>query len=520
MGRTSNVYYLEADGDLLATVAVLPEADGKFPTAVFRTPYQSDHVGMTDGELADWAEREFAAWTDAGYAVVFQDCRGCGKSTGDSMPIVYERRDSRALYDWIREQPFYNGQLFLRGRSYTSYVHMAAAPFGGDVKGAVFEVMDPELYNWHYLNGIYRMNLYGDWQVGQYKKKSEIEKNYSRDSFRILPLADYTRSVFGEPIEDYDLILAHPDRGDPFWDTPYGGSGSRNALKKVKFPALLTTGFFDIFFGGILKAWRGMDGDTRARCALVIGPYDHADGSDGVPITFPDGSVFGRFPGFEIRWINYARGVGAAPFRPGKVTYYELFSDVGWRTDDLPEPERSVTFALGEGVRSYVYDPADPTPARGGLSHNFGGTYFLDPPGARDDVLSFYTPPFGEDVRVGGEMTARLTVRSDCEDTCFYVRVAIEKEEGDYALRDDITKISNFVPDYVPGDDAALDFTFDDCRFVIRRGERLRVDVSSAAFPQFVPHTNFRGLFSAQRASRPAKNSVDCAKSSLTVPIL
>ncbi|MBQ7474384.1 MAG: CocE/NonD family hydrolase [Clostridia bacterium] len=508
MGRTSDVYYLPADGDLLATVAALPEAGGKFPAVIFRTPYQSDHVGMTDGELAAWAAREYAGWLDAGYAVVFQDCRGCGKSTGDSMPIVYERRDSRALYDWVRKQPFYNGEIYLIGRSYTSYVHMASAPFADDVRGAVFEVMDPELYNWHYLNGIYRMNLYGDWQVGQYKKKSGKEKNYTRDSFRLLPLTDYTRTVFGEPIEDYDLILTHPDRSDPFWDTPYGGSGSRDALKNAGFPVLQTTAFFDIFFGGVLKAWRDMDPGTRARSALVIGPYDHADGSDGVPITFPDGSVFGRFPGFERGWMNYARGVGKAPFEPGKVTYYELFSDEGWRSDDLPEPGRSVTFTLGGGERSYIYDPADPTPAKGGLSHNFGGTYFLDPPGSRSDVLTFRTPPFGEDVHAGGNMTARLAVRSDCEDTCFYVRVAIEKKEGDFTLRDDITQVSNFVPRYVPGDVARLDFTFDLCRFVIRRGERLRVDVSSAAFPQFVPHTNFRGLFSKQTKARPATNTV------------
>ncbi|MBR7032860.1 MAG: CocE/NonD family hydrolase [Clostridia bacterium] len=508
MGRTSNVYYLSAENDLLATVAALPGENGKFPTVVFRTPYQREHVGMTDGELAGWTLGAYAEWLDAGYAVVYQDCRGCGKSTGESMPIVYERLDSRSLYDWIRSRPFYNGEIFFRGRSYTSYVHMAAAPYKDDVKGAVFEVMDPELYNWHYLNGIYRMNLYGDWQVGQYRKKSGIKANYSRDSFRILPLTDYTRTVFGEPIEDYDLILTHPDRSDPFWDTPYGGSGSRDALKSVRFPTLLTTGFFDTFFGGIVNAWRGMEPETRAKCALVIGPYDHSDGDDGQPLYFPDGSIFGKFPGFEVEWINYARGVGRPPFKPGKVTYYELFSDTGWQTDDLDDPEKSVTFTLGEGERSYVYDPDDPTPAKGGLSHNFGGTYFLDPPGSRSDVLTFYTPPFGEEIHAGGNMIAKLKVKSDCEDTCFYLRVAIEKKEGDYVLRDDINQISNFAPDYTPGEEIDMDFTFDLCRFVIKKGERLRVDVSSAAFPQFVPHTNCRGLFSEQTKSRPATNTV------------
>ena len=116
-------------------------------------------------------------------------------------------------------------------------------------------------------------------------------------------------------------------------------------------------------------------------------------------------------------------------------------------------------------------------------------------------------------------MTARLTVRSTAEDTCFYVRTSLVTEEGDYGLRDDITKLSNVAPDYVPGDTAVLDFTFDEIALLVRKGQKLRIDVSSSAFPHYVRHTNRRGPFSEQTTAVPADNTVVLGESSLTLPV-
>lgn len=66
-------------------------------------------------------------------------------------------------------------------------------------------------------------------------------------------------------------------------------------------------------------------------------------------------------------------------------------------------------------------------------------------------------------------MKARVLVKSDCEDTCFYVRFNIAKKEGDYGLRDDITKISNFDQSYQPNTEIALDFTFDEIAFQVKK---------------------------------------------------
>jgi len=99
------------------------------------------------------------------------------------------------------------------------------------------------------------------------------------------------------------------------------------------------------------------------------------------------------------------------------------------------------------------------------------------------------------------------------------VRVSLVRAEGDYGLRDDIQQISNVCPDYVPGNDVVLDFVFDEHSFVIHPGEKLRVDVSSSAWPHYVPHTNNRGLFSEQTTARVADNTVICSDSALVTPV-
>ena len=114
-------------------------------------------------------------------------------------------------------------------------------------------------------------------------------------------------------------------------------------------------------------------------------------------------------------------------------------------------------------------------------------------------------------------MTARLRVRSDCEDTCFYIRLSLSKDEGWYGLRDDINQISNFAPDYIPGEEIDMDFTFDEHAFVVKKGEKLRIDVTSSAHPLFVPHTNNKGLFTVQDKALIANNTVVLDESSLTI---
>ena len=264
--------------------------------------------------------------------------------------------------------------------------------------------------------------------------------------------------------------------------------------------------------------WKNMDPESRGGSALVISPYDHGDNPTSDGITFPNGrrvEAFGE--DYEIDWLDYIRGKSAVPFVPGKVTYYRLFENT-WQTDTFAPGEKTLRIRLGEEEKSFVYNPYDPPEFKGGLSRAFGGAVFQDPPNSRHDIISLYTEPFGQDTFVKGKMSARLRVKSDCEDTCFYIRVSIAKAEGDFGLRDDITSLSWALGDYTPGTEVTLDFDFDEHAFLIRRGEKLRIDIASADNAHYVRHTNQKGLYSAQSTGKIARNTVYLQDSVLCLP--
>ena len=515
--------YVESEGEKLFTVVSLPEQHGTFPIVIARSPYVDHTFGLTAEQVLDQVSTAHSGWNEAGYAVVFQHCRGRGLSSGDCIPYIHEREDGLALQNWVRKQPFYGGELYLHGGSYCCTVHYVTAPFANDIKGAVMEVMDTERYNCNYRNGFYKMGLHGGWYVDMYKKnrvlRGEMTKAFTPDSYKTLPLIDFSPTVFGERDEYFDAILMHPDRRDPFWnDTRIGGNDARDAVQHAHIPLLLTTGWYDIFTGGIFEMWKRLDNATKSQSALLVHPYAHSGAKADQPVSFPNGEIAEQFGDVARSWFDAIRGKAEFPVTQGQVTYYEMYGE-RWRTDDFSPTTSTRTMTLGKGAQTYTYNPYAPASFAGGLSANFGGTAWQEPPHRRQDILTVFTEPFTEDPVIKGQMSARLCVRSDCEDTCFYVRISLVKDDGDLGLRDDITAVSNVSPAYHPGEDVMLDFTFDDHAFAVKAGEKLRIDISSSAYGLYVPHTNQRGAFALQTTADIAHNTVVLAKSTLTLPL-
>lgn len=508
--------YLTVENAELFTVVCMPEEKGSFPTVIFRSPYVDAAEKLTEEEVVEQIAETHKSFIEKGYAVVYQHCRGRGKSSGDCVPYIYEREDGLALQQWVREQSFYNGEIYLCGGSYTSSVHFVTAPFAEDIRGAILNVQDCERYNCNYRNGFYKLGLHGSWYVGMYKKKSILVKNYVSETYHTLPLSDFSKTVFGEQAKDFDEILKHPNKNDEFWQTRYGGGEAHNAIKHANIPILLTTGFYDLYTGGVFDMWNGMDEQTKAKSALIVHPYDHCCNPNGQPVQFESATLWERFGDYQVKWLNAIRNNEEPFVEKGKITYYNLFGNE-WQTDDFKQPKESKTFIFGQGEKSYVYNPYAPASFKGGLSANFGGTAWQDEPNSRYDIVSVFTPEFEEDTFIKGKMKAKLFVKSDCEDTCFYMRISLVKEQGYYGLRDDINQISNFKMDYKPNEEIEMDFSFDEHAFVAKKGERLRIDISSSAFPLYVRHTNNKGLFSEQRTAKIAHNTVILNRSHLTI---
>ena len=511
------VYY-EFEGARFFNAVLKPEKEGKFPVILFRTPYVDAYEDAEESKAVEDEHANFLPFVNAGFAVILQHCRGRGKSGGDCIPYIHEREDSNAMLDWVRTLPFYNGSIYLKGSSYCTSVWYAAAPYAGDIKGALFSVQISDRYPVCYTNGILKKELHGSWYVRMYKAKSHLEKHYTGDTLDRLPLTGVTKEIFGEYADDFEELIRHPDPKDGFWSTRYGGGETKDAEKKAHFPMLFASSWFDIYTGGMFALWDGLPEENKARSAFVVSAYNHGDSESSSPIKFPNGSRNEQFPLWEVAWFSYLEHGGDSPFPLGQVTYYTLFENV-WRTDARLGFSAVLKLPLGDGVAEYDYDPAKAPGFAGGLSRNFGGAAYQDKPGSRDDIVTVYTAPFTNETVIRGRMRAKLTVSTDCEDTCFLVRVSIEKPGGDYGLRDDITSVLFQHPGYTPGSTTELDFVFDEISLKIVAGERLRIDLASADKTHYVRHTNRKGLFSAQTEARVAHNRIDLSESFLVLPI-
>ena len=71
----------------------------------------------------------------------------------------------------------------------------------------------------------------------------------------------------------------------------------------------------------------------------------------------------------------------------------------------------------------------------------------------------------------------------------------------------------------MPGDAVELNFYFDEYAFLLRRGERLQVDIASTNDNGYVPHTNQQGAYSLQTDTEIAVNTVWLGQSFLELPI-
>jgi len=510
--------YLESDGYRLFTAILKPSEEGKFPTVIMRNPYLEMYENSTEQEVLDVYRKDYEHWINRGYAVVYQHCRGEGKSEGEFIPFIYENTDGRNLQEWIRHQNFYNGEMYLVGGSYTNIVHVETAPFADDIKGIIISVNDCNRYNMIYRNGVFKRGLFGGWYIDMYKSKSHMKKNRSDKMFEIVPFKDLPETVFGEKDEYMLQFIKNPDPKSDFWNTMLGGVHIKEAVRNENVPVLLHTAFNDIFLGGNFDMWDSLTDTLKAKSAFLLSPYDHGDVCSEFGYHFENGTCREQFGNdFQIDWIDYLRGKREAPFEPGKVTYFRSFEN-GWTTDEFERGKNKIDITVGEGEASYKYDPDNAPGFAGGLSCNFGGSLYQKEPYQRDDIITVYTDEFSEDVFVKGKMKAKLKVKSDCEDTAFYVRVSLTKDGKDLGIRDDIRTLCFELGDYEPNSEVTLDFTFDDHAFLIRKGEKLRIDITSADRIHYVPHTNTKGPYYECTQKKIANNTVYLSESVLTLP--
>ena len=139
------------DGVTLYADVYRPDAPGKFPVLLIRTPYNKGR------EPGPYTERQY--FGSRGYVVVVQDTRGRFSSGGKFYPFIHEGRDGYDAIEWAHKLPWCNGIVGTVAQSYPALVQYFAASERPPHLQAMCPVSGPVTYfeNWIYRRGVFEL---------------------------------------------------------------------------------------------------------------------------------------------------------------------------------------------------------------------------------------------------------------------------------------------------------------------------------------------------------------------------
>lgn len=437
------------DGVKLSADVLRPSAEGRFPTLVYRTPYDRKRESEDDVVQAALA---------AGYAVVLVDVRGRYDSGGAFTPYRHEGPDGYDTIEWAAAQAWSTGEIGTFGLSYPGAVQwLAAVESPPHLKAMVPAMTYSTPRNFFYAGGAWDLSwLPWIWnniapdarakaglpgpRTGR-EARAEWKRLQATLPYR-LPLTDVPE--LRAPAPFYFDWLAHRP-GDAWWDW----AEVRGRYGKVGAAVLNISGWHDEAYGpegamtnflGLLEARRG-ERDPRAQ--IILGPWVHGgEGEDrsGDRVFGPQARLaYGaEIVRFMDRWV---RGIENGVDRGPRVRAF-VMGENAWRTGDtLPLPvTKPLSLYLVDGGRLAREAPSGASASSAFLSDPARPVVdpYADAPGAHDyralarrpDVLVFETEPLAEGLRVVGVIETEIYLSADAPDADLWVKLEDVAPDG------------------------------------------------------------------------------------------
>ncbi|MGH9558772.1 MAG: CocE/NonD family hydrolase, partial [Bryobacteraceae bacterium] len=148
------------DGVMLSADIYRPDAPGKFPSLIERTPYSNN----APEEITD------SKWyASRGYVIVNVDVRGRYDSDGRFYPYRNEANDGYDTDEWVAKQPWSNGKLGTLGGSYLGYTTLTQAIRANPhLMSMATEVTSSNIYTgWVYVDGAFHMGFALPWGAAE-----------------------------------------------------------------------------------------------------------------------------------------------------------------------------------------------------------------------------------------------------------------------------------------------------------------------------------------------------------------
>ena len=491
--REENIRVPLADGLTLATDLYRPQASGRHPTVLIRTPYGRANL-LTHFTAQRLAER--------GYNVVCQDVRGRFDSDGEFEPYVHEAADGQTTIEWIVQQPWSDGQVAMWGQSYVGYVQWAAAAAATASPTPHLKALVPTITMAHLgydgqrpltldrtlrwlllLDAMENAELSALERLGR-TLRADVQDRAIAPGWSHLPLATADEAVFGKPIPLYRTWVAHNQPDSAYWTAV----DHRPKVKDITIPVHLVAGWYDIFLDGQLADYTALR-EAGREPYLTIGPWTHIESggrweSLRVAIDWFDAHLKGRRQRLPAKPVRlYVMGAGewrdydAWPV-PASLTPYYLQAQARLSPDLPPADSPS---------EHYRYDPADPTPNVGGpLLSSRAGPKDNRQLEARADVLTYTTLPLAQAVEVIGPVKLALFARSSREYTDFFGRLCDVYPDGrSINVCDGLFRVEPGRGERQADGSLYLEVDMTATAYRFRQGHSIRLQVSSGAHPRY-----------------------------------
>ena len=505
------------DGVLLSADIYLPKACGPFPTVLIRTPY-SNNVDVVIEKGRHLANN--------GYACVIQDIRGRWDSDGEYYPFHSDVEDGYDTQEWVGKQEWSTGKIGMSGASYLGITQWLSAPLRSEsLKCIAPRVICGDFYSYLvHPGGAFMLNVMATWGMRTNGRTAQsIDYQEWTELFRTLPVIEMDE-VGGRNLRFWKDWLKHGSYDD-YWAT----INVEERWDEIDVPALNFGGWYDLYaqstfinFNGMRQ--HGMTPQAR-QSKLIMGPWPHqlSMSTKTGDIDFGVGSMV-DLDALDIRWFDYwLKGIDNGildepPLRIFIMGINEWRDEHEWplaRTDWQKwylHSGGSANSVMGNGVLSpqelsdqqpdsYIYDPQFPVQTIGGnncCSPDIvaWGPYDQRPVEARNDVLCYTSAPLEEDLEVTGPITLVLYASTDGLDTDWTAKLSDVSPDG-YSknLCDGIIR-ARFREGFeepvllTPNEVYRYEIDVSVTGNVFKRGNRIRVDVSSSNFPRFDRNMN------------------------------
>jgi uncharacterized protein len=513
------------DGVVLRADIYRPQAEGKFPVLLQRTPYD---------------RRNFAIGlkgASRGYVVILQDVRGRYGSQGEFYTFKNEMNDGYDTIEWAAALPYSNGNVGMFGGSYVGATQMLAAIMHPPHLAGICPVVTSSNYHasWTYQGGAFEQWFNESWasQLAQDTMARKVkDATNAAGGMWELPLTNYplfnlrgTHATATATLAPYFLDwLAHPNYDD-YWKRV----SIEEHFGDITVPALHIAAWYDIFLGGSLRNYEGIKahgGSDVARngqqLMVVIGGHAGHERKVGDVDFGPDGAF--QEDDAMLDWYDFLFKGAQNRFASGKPVKLFVMGANQWREEEAWPLARaretkyflhstgaansvrgngtlSTTGPGKENADQYIYDPGKPVPTVGGplccdAEHWAPGPRDQRGVEAREDVLVYSTPVLSQDTEVTGPVSVELYAKSSAPDTDFTAKLVDVWPDGfaqnltEGILRARYRESQENPTMITPG--TVYKFTIDlwATSNVFKRGHSLRLEISSSNFPRFDRNLN------------------------------